>query len=1062
MTSSGRSGRSRSSRTSRSAIPAARRARKPARAAKPAPAAKSARAAKGAPTPKPPAPPAPRSPHRESVHQDRLLLAALLDVIEALVVVLDREGRIVCFNRSCEELSGYSFAEVRDRVFWEMLLPHEDVERIRGAFLGIVAGTPYRHGENHWVTRQGERRLIAWSNTALLDEAGAVEHVVATGVDITDQRRAEQELAESEASHRAVLEQASEAIVITDSAFRILEVNSRGCEMFGCPRGEMLGKGASDFMPSTDVASRPPDFDLLKRSGKTLTERTLRRGDGTVFTGECGARFLPDGRIVTIIRDITARVQAEQALREGEAKYRAVLEQASEGVTITDEAYRFLDVNPRGCEIFGYTREQLLRMSVRDLAVPENLTVEPLHSEEMKRSERILTERPIRRSDGSVLTVEISARALPDGRILSIVRDITERRRTEQALRESEARYRALLEQASDGICLLSPDFRYLDVNPRACEMGGYTREEMLGMAVADVLLPEDLAAHPLELEGLGRGDIVLTERPLQRKDGSVFTSEISARRFPDGRMMAIVRDVTERKRAEQRLAESERHLERAQQLAHVGSFEADLVGWTADLSAEMARICGVPAGPCTVTFGQFMDHIPPDEQELVEGRIRRSLEDPAPFTLEHHVLRPDGSLRAVEVACEPVMDASGRVTRLLGSIQDVTERRYLEEQLREAQKLEAIGRLAGGVAHDFNNLLTVILGFGESLLLELPLDDRRRPSAVQIRAAARRAAGLTQQLLAFGRRQRLELQDLDLNAVLVDMRDILQRLVGEHVSLVIAPGARRSQVRADRGQMEQVLLNLALNARDAMPDGGMLRITTRDVEAPERGAGAGGLGLELALSDTGQGMSPEVKAHIFEPFYTTKEIGQGTGLGLASVYGVVTQTGGSITVESAPGQGTTFRIWLPSAEGVALPESSVHAVAAVPGGEETILLVEDEPAVRGLVTEVLRRKGYRVIEASDGHEALDQARRHSGALHLLVADIVMPGMGGRDVARRLAVERPGLRVLLISGYGNEPGGPYGAGPGPEAFLQKPFTPAALAGRVREVLDAPEPPAPGA
>jgi nitrogen-specific signal transduction histidine kinase/CheY-like chemotaxis protein len=405
------------------------------------------------------------------------------------------------------------------------------------------------------------------------------------------------------------------------------------------------------------------------------------------------------------------------------------------------------------------------------------------------------------------------------------------------------------------------------------------------------------------------------------------------------------------------------------------------------------------------------------------------------------------------------VLDASGRPARIIGSVQDVTERRLLELQLREAQRLESIGRLAGGVAHDFNNLLTVILGFTETLLDGLPAEDKRRASAEQIRAAGRRAADLTQQLLAFGRRQVLQTQVFDLNAVLTEMRDIIQRLVGEQIEVASSAGASRCLVKADRGQIEQVILNLVLNARDAMPAGGRLGIVIGD-PAPVAGkqAKAPGRWLQFAVSDTGTGMSPEVQAHIFEPFFTTKEVGEGTGLGLATVHGIVTQTGGRIEVESAAGEGTTFRVFLPCAADEAGREEV--APAPVPfesGGEETLLLVEDESAVRGIIAEALRRRGYRVIEAADGDQAIDAAHGHAGVIHLLVTDLVMPGMTGRELARFMTHDRPGLRVLFISGYSDERAEPRGAEGVPEGFLQKPFTPVVLAHQIRQVLDAPGP-----
>ncbi len=390
-----------------------------------------------------------------------------------------------------------------------------------------------------------------------------------------------------------------------------------------------------------------------------------------------------------------------------------------------------------------------------------------------------------------------------------------------------------------------------------------------------------------------------------------------------------------------------------------------------------------------------------------------------------------------------------------------------LQDQLRQAQKMEAVGRLAGGIAHDFNNLLTAITGYGDLLMASLAPDDPRRADVEQIRKATDRAATLTKQLLAFGRRQVLQPRVLDLNAVVADMEKMLRRLIGEDIELVTVPGPGLWRVKADPGQLEQVLMNLAVNARDAMPHGGRLIIETANVELDEAYARRHvavrpGPYVLLAVSDTGCGMDAETLGHVFEPFFTTKEPGKGTGLGLATVYGIVKQSGGNIWVYSEPGRGTTFKIYLPRVDAPleAAGAAAAAASAAGPaGGRETLLLVEDDDGVRVLAREVLRRKGYRVLEARDGREALRRSETHDGPIALVVTDLVMPGLGGREVFARLAVRRPDLRVLYTSGYTDaaifrqsvfEPG---------TAFISKPFTPDALARRVREVLDAP-PPAP--
>ena len=1003
--------------------------------------------------------------------QDHALLAPLLNVISALVVVLDPEGRIVRFNPACEELSGYSFEEVRDRVFWEFLLPPGDVGRVRSAFQGMVAGQTPTRGENEWLTKRGERRLTVWSNAVVRDRAGNVEHVIGTGLDVTEQRRAEQVLADSEARYRGLYESMRDAFVVVEMAGPIRDFNEIYRVMLGYEREELLTLTYSDITPDRWHAFEAGIIEeqVLPRGYSEVYEKEYRRKDGTVFPVELRTVLLSDAAgtptgMWATVREVSARRQIEQALRESEAQYRAVIEQASEGITLTDPQWCFLDANPRACEMFGYDREELLRMSVRDIGVPEDLSTHALHDEELRQGGTILTERPMRRKDGTIFTAEVSARGLPNGSVVSVVRDITERRRIEQALRQSEARFRGVFESDFMGMVFGTLGGAFDDANDYALRLLGYTRDDLLaGRMPVSALMPPELA-H-LSEEAMRQARATGTSKPFEtefiRKDGTRVPVLTGAALIGAARDFAVgfVLDLTELRRTERRLAESEFYLERAQELAHVGTWDADLATMTATYSSEMLRIHGLSPDTRSVSYAEFLGSIHPEDHARVEQAIRRAAEHPGEVKFDHRVLRRDGTVRVVEATSETVLDASGRPVRIIGSVQDITERRLLELQLREAQRLESIGRLAGGVAHDFNNLLTVILGFTETLLGDLPEGDKRRASAEQIRAAGRRAADLTQQLLAFGRRQVLRIQVLDLNAVLAEMRDILQRLVGEQIEVSISPGARQSLVMADHGQIEQIILNLTLNARDAMPAGGRLAIATRNVEPPVgEQASPAGPWLQLAVSDSGTGMSPEVQAQIFEPFFTTKAVGQGTGLGLATVHGIVNQSGGYIEVSSAPGEGTTFRVFLPcAADEASREEAALGPAAPESGGEETVLLVEDESAVRGFIAEALRRRGYRVIEAADGDQAIDTAHGHAGVIHLLVTDLVMPGITGRELARFLTHERPGLRVLFISGYSDQRAEPRGSESGPEAFLQKPFTPLVLARQIRQVLDGPAP-----
>ena len=399
-----------------------------------------------------------------------------------------------------------------------------------------------------------------------------------------------------------------------------------------------------------------------------------------------------------------------------------------------------------------------------------------------------------------------------------------------------------------------------------------------------------------------------------------------------------------------------------------------------------------------------------------------------------------------------------GHLVRVWGTQRDVTEQRHLEEQFRQAQKMEAVGQLAGGIAHDFNNLLTAILGNTQLLLRDLPPGDAKRGDVEEIRKASERAASLTRQLLAYSRRQMLQPEVLDLNVVVAEMDKMLRRLIGEHIALEAGLTPDLGRVRADPNQIEQVIVNLAVNARDAMPDGGKLTIETANVDLDEAFAQAHlgsvpGSYAMLAVTDTGTGMDAAVRAHLFEPFFTTKEVGKGTGLGLATVYGIVKQSGGYISVYSEPGRGTSFKIYLPRIATPADEPAGPQKGGPAPGSE-TVLVVEDEPAVLTLSRRALEAQGYVVLAASDPLAALRVVERHGGTIHLLLTDVVMPGLSGRELADRLTAQRPGIRVLYMSGYPGDAVVQHGTLPSGSAFLQKPFSPDGLARKVRDVLDA--------
>jgi two-component system, cell cycle sensor histidine kinase and response regulator CckA len=628
----------------------------------------------------------------------------------------------------------------------------------------------------------------------------------------------------------------------------------------------------------------------------------------------------------------------------------------------------------------------------------------------------------------------VKAFPLPGGRIAMTFENVTAMVRARRALQESEGRFRSAFHAASVGMALTALDGNFVQVNDRLAKMLGYEPEELSKLNVRDVTHVEDIDVDMQFGEELrtGERDSYQREKRYVRKDGSLMWGDltVSLVRGYDGsptHVVSHVQDITAQREANLLFAATFEHsvvpmivADDDRRLVDLNGAAAELLGASRDVALTL-RVDDLLAG----------EPVP----DLWKSFLRNGT-----WEAEVSLQRPDGG----ECQIEFVATADVRPGRHIAVIRDLTRTKELETQLRQAQKMEAVGRLAGGIAHDFNNLLTAISGYSEFLIEGLD-DERLRRHADEIRKAAARAASLTGQLLAFSRRQVLQPRALDLNAVVSDMDMMLRRLIGEDVELVALLDPNVSPVQADPTQVEQVIVNLAVNARDAMPNGGSVTIQTSDVSMDD------GDFVELRMTDTGIGMTESERLQLFDPFFTTKE--GGTGLGLATVYGIVEQSGGTIEVDTAPGMGSSFRIWLPRANAPA--EAPIVVAASAPRvGDETILLVEDETVVRHLVAEILETSGYAVMQAGDGPSALELLRRHSGKLDLLLTDVVMPGMSGPEVAQAVTSMRPGTQVLYTSGYTDSAIGHHGVLEPGIAFLQKPFSADDLTCKVRVLLDA--------
>jgi PAS domain S-box-containing protein len=627
---------------------------------------------------------------------------------------------------------------------------------------------------------------------------------------------------------------------------------------------------------------------------------------------------------------------------------------------------------------------------------------------------------------------------------------------------ETVRRQGLAMDAAADGISILDEDGKHIYVNAAFARMMGYeSPESMLGANWRKIYDPRDVQSlqeqvrKSLEAEGKWSGQI-----SLRRKDGTSFPVEMAITSLANGVTACIGHDISARKEAEKARAEAEtKYRTLVEQVAAISYIaELGLRGQWLYVSPQVEAITGYSQEEWLADSSDWLRHIPQEDHAIVETAEAASLRGER-FQAEYRVVRKNGAVIWVSDTAV-VVSGSDSHPVMEGIIVDITERKLLENQLQQSRRMEAVGRLAGGIAHDFNNLLTIIKGYAELAQQRTGIPPELRADVQQVENAAERASMLIRQLLAFSRRQVLQPKIIDLNAIVMGLDKLLGRLMGEHIEMVTRCAANVGNVKADPAQIEQVIMNLVVNARDAMPKGGRLTVETFNVEldstyARDHVTVKPGPYVMLAVSDTGIGMSPETVAHIFEPFYTTKESGQGTGLGLSTVYGIVKQSGGYIWVYSEPARGTTFKVYLPRVEGKVDSKKAPLELPAARRGSETILLVEDEEAVRELASMILSAKGYSVVAAKSSKEAEQLSVKHNGKIHLLLTDIIMPGTSGRELARRITARHPRTRVLYMSGYTDNVLAEGGVLEPGVSFLQKPFTPAVLAQKVRDVLDSP-------
>ncbi|MFH1112970.1 MAG: PAS domain S-box protein [Pseudomonadota bacterium] len=974
-------------------------------------------------------------------------------------------------------------------------------------------------GANDFVSKPIDRVELRVRMESLLKMKESQDEVKRhrTELESIVQRRTE-ELRESEEKYRSIVDNMEEGCYEVDLAGNVSFCNDAlGC-ILGYGRDEMPGMNFRRFMDEANGAKVSKAFDSVLSSGKPMRDEAwdFVTKDGSVRNVEASGTPVRDAQGTIrgfrgIVRDVTKqrltqaalqrahdelerrveertaelveagnelrrqikeRTLAEKAFRDSEKRFRTAFHTSPDSINISrlqDGVY--IDINEGFTVMSGYSREDVIGKSSFDI----NLWHDPSEREKLVAGLKSAgyvrnLEARFRRKDGRVGTALISARVMSlEGQphILSVTRDIDDWKKTQDALRESEQRLELALAGADLALWDWNVQTGEAVFNRRWAEMLGYDPRDVEPQIRSweKLLHPDDV---PVVMQALnahlnGTSPAYETEHRLRTKSGDwlwVLDRGKVVNRDAQGRPLRAVGthlDITTRKSAEMALRQSEEKYRKILETIADGYHEADLAGNLILVNDSLCEILGYSREELIgMNYRNLMDE---HNAQLTFQAYNEVFHTGVPNPeFSYQAFRKDGTRRDVSLSIALIRDAARNPVGFRGIFRDITERRQLEEQLRQAVKMEAIGRLAGGIAHDFNNLLTAIMGYTSMLSLEMPQEERVQRKLDQISRTAARAADLTRQLLAFSRKQVLEVSVLNFNNLIEDIESMLRRLIGEDIELTtdLRPGI--GNVRADQGQLEQVVVNLAVNARDAMPGGGTLTIETCEVLLEEgycasRTDVKPGEYVMLSISDTGDGMTPETCNQVFDPFFTTKEKGRGTGLGLSMAYGTIKQHGGHIAVYSEAGTGTSFKIYLPRVQ----ESLSRHVPNAEPErrsrGTETILLVEDEETVRDLAGEALEMLGYRVLKASSPAEAVEIAANHPDRIDLLLTDVVLPRMDGKTLYVTLAAGRPEMKVLYVSGYTENFIVHRGILDPEVSFLQKPFTLDGVARKVRAVLD---------
>jgi len=1006
-------------------------------------------------------------PHPPKDGQD-IEYARILEIANDGFWVVDSHGNILAANEAMARLLGYSVEELCTMGIGDVEAV-ESLQEVQARTDEIKARGSLRFETLH-RRKDGSLVNVEVSTSYL---PGAEERLVAFVRDISERKRIYEAILESQERFRMLFDNISSGVAIYEAVdggedFVFVDINSAGEKLSQIHREDVVGKRVTEVFPGIREMGLLDVFRSVHETGETRFHPLTLYHDGRMGQWvENQVSRLPSGLLVAMYEDTTEKHLNDQALRDSEERFRELAELLPEAVFETDTSLTLTYANQKAFDLFGYTQEgfegglqalDMLESKDRNRALSSYKT-------RLKGVDPGVTEYTAVRRDETRFPILFHASVIRrDGEMVGlrgIIVDLTERKRAEREMEASSQRFKNIVESSPMGMHLyeLRDNDRLVLVgaNPAADQILGVDHDVFLGMtieeafpAVGDSEIPRryrDAAARGIEW----RTDQITCEA------GAVHGAfEVVAFQTSPGRMASMFRDVTVRKQAEEAVKASEARFRSVVDQSNEAIYilyedRFDLV------NRKFSEMTGVSPEEAASPDFDLWQLVADESKPLVrERQAKRARGETVPDIYDFEIVPRTGPKVHVEASVTEIAYGDGKA--VLGRLRDVTEQKRLETQLHQAQKMESIGRLSGGVAHDLNNLLTPIIGYAELLRDDLGPEDHRRESAEEVIRAGFRARDLVRQLLAFSRRQTLEFKPTDLNALILGFEKLLRRTIREDIEIRVRPGDSVPTILGDKGQLEQVIMNLAVNAQDAMPHGGTLHIETASAVFDEEFASSRpgvtpGDYVLLALTDDGEGIDALTRERIFEPFFTTKEKGRGTGLGLSTVYGIVKQHGGNIWVYSEPGEGTTFKCYFPVASETPHQEESRAGLEEGLGGAETIVVVEDEESVRSLAVSILTRSGYTVKAARDAHECLTLLDGGPGSLDLLLTDVVLPGMNGRELFEEVSRRFPGTRGLFMSGYTDDVVSHRGVLDEGVAFLHKPFSVQSLIRKVREVLD---------